>query len=136
MYHLILLLLLLTHHAYSTWEIDKTLARIKPYSNNTHSSDLHKFCVLYEVLSDHSKCLNKETVIILCTYPAKGPNLEFRQGSDIYNFTTQWTLQSMKFTNYDNRCYWTLSAQFLFILHYRLYSEKVIISRLKIGEIM
>ncbi len=109
MYPLILLLLLLTHHAYSTCKIDKTLARIKPYSNNTHSSDLHKFCVLYAVLPDHSKCLNKETVIVLCTYPVKGPNLELCQGSAIYNFTTQWALQSMKFISYilkyDNGCY-------------------------------
>jgi hypothetical protein len=77
----------------SSW--DRTLSRIKPYSNNTHSSDLPKFCILYELLSNRSKYLNKETVLVSCAYPAKDPNLELCQGSGIYNFTTQWALQTL-----------------------------------------
>ncbi len=76
----------------SSW--DRTLARIKPYSNNTHSSDLHKFCILYEVISNRSKHLNKETVLVSYAYSAKDPNLELCQRSGIYNFTRQWALQN------------------------------------------
>lgn len=83
--------------SHSTCKIDRTLAQIKPCSNNTHSSDLHKFCTLYEVLSDRSKCLNKETVLVLSAYPVKGPNLKLCQGSGIYDFITQWALQNLNY---------------------------------------
>jgi len=65
-----------SRNAYSSCKNDRTFARIKPYSNNTYS-DLHKFCILYEVFSDRNKCFNKETVLVPCAYTAIDPDCKF-----------------------------------------------------------
>ncbi len=68
--------------------MDGTFAKIKTYSNNTHS-DSHKFSILYKVLLDSSKCLKSDKVLVQCAYPAEDPNLELCQRSGVYNFTEQ-----------------------------------------------